>query len=156
MTSEFDVGCVFFFCIQDYSVQPPAQELVARDLHDNVWRFRHIFRGMFTCIHLWNETLVLSDLILILFVIFWLCVKPIPENLLPTRTTKTSLAYYWMESIYQWKKAFSWRLCFVCKVRVIMLICYPLGVGVCGLQSFLTLCWRTVIKLYHLGSAFLS
>ncbi|KAK7399049.1 hypothetical protein VNO78_10224 [Psophocarpus tetragonolobus] len=29
----------------DYSVQPPAQELVARDLHDNVWRFRHIYRG---------------------------------------------------------------------------------------------------------------
>ncbi|RDX68914.1 Auxin response factor 5, partial [Mucuna pruriens] len=29
----------------DYSLQPPAQELVARDLHDNVWRFRHIYRG---------------------------------------------------------------------------------------------------------------
>ncbi|KAL2342625.1 hypothetical protein Fmac_003910 [Flemingia macrophylla] len=29
----------------DYSVQPPAQEFVARDLHNNVWKFRHIFRG---------------------------------------------------------------------------------------------------------------
>ncbi|CAH9075603.1 unnamed protein product [Cuscuta epithymum] len=29
----------------DYSMQPPAQELVARDLHDNVWSFRHIYRG---------------------------------------------------------------------------------------------------------------
>ncbi|XP_010263345.1 PREDICTED: auxin response factor 19-like isoform X2 [Nelumbo nucifera] len=29
----------------DYSQQPPAQELVARDLHDNVWTFRHIYRG---------------------------------------------------------------------------------------------------------------
>ncbi|KAK7318039.1 hypothetical protein RJT34_02736 [Clitoria ternatea] len=31
----------------DYSVagQHPAQELVARDLHGNVWRFRHIYRG---------------------------------------------------------------------------------------------------------------
>ncbi|XVF19115.1 hypothetical protein REPUB_Repub11eG0081900 [Reevesia pubescens] len=29
----------------DFSMQPPAQELVARDLHDNVWNFRHIFRG---------------------------------------------------------------------------------------------------------------
>ncbi|XP_028759385.1 auxin response factor 19 [Neltuma alba] len=29
----------------DYSMQPPAQELVARDLHDNVWTFRHIYRG---------------------------------------------------------------------------------------------------------------
>lgn len=29
----------------DYSQQPPAQELVARDLHDAEWKFRHIFRG---------------------------------------------------------------------------------------------------------------
>ncbi|XP_009768741.1 auxin response factor 19-like isoform X2 [Nicotiana sylvestris] len=29
----------------DYSLQPPAQELVARDLHDNVWTFRHVYRG---------------------------------------------------------------------------------------------------------------
>lgn len=27
-------------------MQPPSQELVARDLHDNVWTFRHIYRGM--------------------------------------------------------------------------------------------------------------
>ncbi|XP_031372384.1 auxin response factor 19-like isoform X2 [Punica granatum] len=29
----------------DFSMQPPAQELMARDLHDNVWTFRHIYRG---------------------------------------------------------------------------------------------------------------
>ncbi|CAI0387213.1 unnamed protein product [Linum tenue] len=29
----------------DFSMQPPAQEIVARDLHDNVWTFRHIYRG---------------------------------------------------------------------------------------------------------------
>ncbi|KAH7572502.1 hypothetical protein JRO89_XS04G0265900 [Xanthoceras sorbifolium] len=29
----------------DFSLQPPAQELVARDLHDTVWTFRHIYRG---------------------------------------------------------------------------------------------------------------
>ncbi|KAL9256469.1 Auxin response factor 17-like protein [Drosera capensis] len=29
----------------DYSLQPPAQELVAKDLHDNEWKFKHIFRG---------------------------------------------------------------------------------------------------------------
>ncbi|KDO63433.1 hypothetical protein CISIN_1g002390mg [Citrus sinensis] len=29
----------------DYSQTPPAQELIARDLHDNEWKFRHIFRG---------------------------------------------------------------------------------------------------------------
>ncbi|XP_006659604.2 auxin response factor 21 [Oryza brachyantha] len=29
----------------DFSMQPPAQELQARDLHDNAWTFRHIYRG---------------------------------------------------------------------------------------------------------------
>ncbi|KAL7591342.1 hypothetical protein Lser_V15G33543 [Lactuca serriola] len=29
----------------DFSMQPPAQELVARDLHDTLWTFRHIYRG---------------------------------------------------------------------------------------------------------------
>nr|QGJ03862.1 ARF6.1 [Eucommia ulmoides] len=29
----------------DFSQQPPAQELIARDLHDNEWKFKHIFRG---------------------------------------------------------------------------------------------------------------
>ncbi|KAL2503293.1 auxin response factor 19-like [Forsythia ovata] len=29
----------------DFAMQPPAQELVARDLHDNLWTFRHIYRG---------------------------------------------------------------------------------------------------------------
>ncbi|XP_058108682.1 auxin response factor 16-like isoform X2 [Magnolia sinica] len=29
----------------DFSMQPPAQELVARDLHDAAWTFRHIYRG---------------------------------------------------------------------------------------------------------------
>ncbi|KAJ0800512.1 putative transcription factor ARF family [Helianthus annuus] len=29
----------------DFSMQPPAQELIARDLHDTQWTFRHIYRG---------------------------------------------------------------------------------------------------------------
>ncbi|KAL8194017.1 hypothetical protein R6Q57_026259 [Mikania cordata] len=29
----------------DFAQQPPAQELIARDLHDVEWKFRHIFRG---------------------------------------------------------------------------------------------------------------
>ncbi|KAJ0985196.1 hypothetical protein J5N97_003552 [Dioscorea zingiberensis] len=29
----------------DFTMQPPAQELQARDLHDNLWTFRHIYRG---------------------------------------------------------------------------------------------------------------
>jgi hypothetical protein len=37
----------FLFALQDFSQQPPAQELIARDLHDVEWKFRHIFRGRF-------------------------------------------------------------------------------------------------------------
>ncbi|XP_009110292.2 auxin response factor 19 [Brassica rapa] len=29
----------------DFSMQPPAQEIVAKDLHDTTWTFRHIYRG---------------------------------------------------------------------------------------------------------------
>ncbi|XP_031115751.1 auxin response factor 8-like isoform X1 [Ipomoea triloba] len=29
----------------DFTMTPPAQELIARDLHDVEWKFRHIFRG---------------------------------------------------------------------------------------------------------------
>uniref|UniRef100_A0A453SWW1 Auxin response factor n=1 Tax=Aegilops tauschii subsp. strangulata TaxID=200361 RepID=A0A453SWW1_AEGTS len=29
----------------DFTMQPPAQELFAKDLHGNEWKFRHIFRG---------------------------------------------------------------------------------------------------------------
>ncbi|KAL7224945.1 hypothetical protein ACSBR1_026266 [Camellia fascicularis] len=29
----------------DFSMQPPAQEIVAKDLHDQTWTFRHIYRG---------------------------------------------------------------------------------------------------------------
>lgn len=35
-----------FFSGQDMSRQPPTQELAAKDLHGNEWRFRHIFRGI--------------------------------------------------------------------------------------------------------------
>uniref|UniRef100_A0ACD5ZSP1 Uncharacterized protein n=1 Tax=Avena sativa TaxID=4498 RepID=A0ACD5ZSP1_AVESA len=29
----------------DFTMQPPAQEIMAKDLHDISWKFRHIFRG---------------------------------------------------------------------------------------------------------------
>ncbi|KAI4996002.1 hypothetical protein ZWY2020_040504 [Hordeum vulgare] len=29
----------------DYSMQPPNQELIVEDLHDNMWIHRHIYRG---------------------------------------------------------------------------------------------------------------
>lgn len=37
---------IFKLCeLQDFTQTPPAQELVARDLHDQEWHFRHIYRG---------------------------------------------------------------------------------------------------------------
>lgn len=36
------------------SRQPPTQELVAKDLHGNEWRFRHIFRGKFSWISVYD------------------------------------------------------------------------------------------------------
>lgn len=36
---------VFLLLLQDFSLTPPAQELMAKDLHGNEWKFRHIFRG---------------------------------------------------------------------------------------------------------------
>ncbi|ONK65181.1 uncharacterized protein A4U43_C07F34520 [Asparagus officinalis] len=38
----------------DFSQTPPAQELIARDLHDNEWKFRHIFRGD-SVLFIWND-----------------------------------------------------------------------------------------------------
>ncbi|KAL5098366.1 hypothetical protein RYX36_002693 [Vicia faba] len=34
------------YLIVDFSMQPPAQEIVAKDLHDTTWTFRHIYRGI--------------------------------------------------------------------------------------------------------------
>ncbi|GAU32060.1 hypothetical protein TSUD_214150 [Trifolium subterraneum] len=39
----------------DFSQQPPAQELIARDLHDVEWKFRHIFRGMKKISFFWES-----------------------------------------------------------------------------------------------------
>lgn len=33
----------------DYLMQPPNQELIVQDLHDNMWIFRHIYRGRVEC-----------------------------------------------------------------------------------------------------------
>ena len=37
-------------------MQPPTQELVVRDLHDNTWTFRHIYRGKHAVVYT-SETL---------------------------------------------------------------------------------------------------
>jgi hypothetical protein len=40
-----DLTHIYVLNPQDYSMQPSNQELVVRDLHDNMWTFRHIYRG---------------------------------------------------------------------------------------------------------------
>ena len=39
-------------------MQPPAQELGARDLHDNVWTFRHIYRGRFVLLPFESSSII--------------------------------------------------------------------------------------------------
>jgi auxin response factor len=39
---------VYWMClhlVQDYTMNPPCQELVAKDVHGVEWKFRHIYRG---------------------------------------------------------------------------------------------------------------
>lgn len=42
----FDLNLTRDSFLQDFSMQPPAQELTAKDLHDQTWTFRHIYRGI--------------------------------------------------------------------------------------------------------------
>lgn len=50
-------------------MQPPAQELVARDLHDNIWTFRHIYRGMSILQPWYFTTLIHKVFLLLLFML---------------------------------------------------------------------------------------
>jgi hypothetical protein len=54
----YSLSNVYIF--QDYTVQPPMQELVVQDLHDNTWTFRHIYRGEDTDICLYFGTITLG------------------------------------------------------------------------------------------------
>jgi hypothetical protein len=39
---------IYWMClhlVQDYTMNPPCQELVAKDVHGVEWKFRHIYRG---------------------------------------------------------------------------------------------------------------
>ncbi|KAK8930488.1 Auxin response factor 8 [Platanthera zijinensis] len=45
----------------NFSLQPPALELIARDLHEVEWKFRHIFRGI--VIYFRNKFLVVLSIL---------------------------------------------------------------------------------------------
>ncbi|CAN1323123.1 Auxin response factor 5, partial [Linum perenne] len=52
----------------DYAMQPPSQELIVRDLHDNAWTFRHIYRGFHLSGFLYLNSRLLSSLTRKLFI----------------------------------------------------------------------------------------
>lgn len=65
-------------------MQPPAQEIVAKDLHDNTWTFRHIYRGTasftYPSLHSsFNKSMVLLLYLPYLFILQldWLLSKPL-------------------------------------------------------------------------------
>lgn len=93
-------------------MQPPAQELVARDLHDQTWTFRHIYRGnfftsfrsfcLFFCLEVW-----------ILIFSYLVSIFPYVNGF---RTTKKTPADNWLECLCQFQKTCSrWR-CLIHKV----------------------------------------
>lgn len=61
-------------------MQPPAQELVARDLHDIAWTFRHIYRGRFVLLP-FESSLIDHKALFRVFTMF-VC-YPIPKELIP-------------------------------------------------------------------------
>lgn len=94
----------FSFFLQDYSQQPPAQELIARDLHDNEWKFRHIFRGKYvlfsrlfsiSCYYFHCFSFRIS-ILQISYSCFNVEVRPASEQLLTTRWLKM-LKSWWIE-----------------------------------------------------------
>lgn len=50
-------------------MQPPMQELVVQDLHDNTWTFRHIYRGEDTDICLYFGTITLVGFELLIWLV---------------------------------------------------------------------------------------
>ena len=84
--SNFHVPIVFihyFFFLQDYTLQPPAQELIARDLHDNEWKFRHIFRGSFLKYAFVQKSVSVPELYMFKLALFVYCCTLLLFMLLP-------------------------------------------------------------------------
>ena len=86
----------YYYTLQDYTAQPPTQELVVRDLHENTWTFRHIYRGKaLICLSLYYIQLLLSSVVCIL------------------RAAKEASPNNRMEFVCWLKETESWRFCFV-------------------------------------------
>lgn len=86
---------------QDYSMQPPNQELIVRDLQDNLWTFRHIYRGRvkhystcFCLVHGYIMVGVLGPFLL-----------EVSSFAAPCRTAKATSSNNWMEPLCWGEKA---------------------------------------------------
>jgi hypothetical protein len=75
--------CYYYFFLQDYTLQPPAQELIARDLHDNEWKFRHIFRGSFLKYAFVQKSISVPELYMFKIALFVYCCTLLLFMLLP-------------------------------------------------------------------------
>lgn len=61
---DYTYSCLLIALLfQDYTMQPPTQELVVRDLHDNTWTFRHIYRGEFDFYLIYSFSISLTSMI---------------------------------------------------------------------------------------------
>lgn len=77
------------------SRQPPTQELVAKDLHANEWRFRHIFRGIGICMSRITKTFLYF-----LFLESWVIkLMWVLASVIMTRSTTEAFASEWMECV---------------------------------------------------------
>lgn len=88
-----------YFSLQDYTIQPPTQELVVRDLHDNTWTFRHIYRGEYAFCYwnlLWNRNERFCCWLYLQFFI---------------RSTKETPSHNRVEFVRRLKKTQSWWFC---------------------------------------------
>jgi hypothetical protein len=108
---------------QDFSQQPPAQELIARDLHDQEWHFRHIYRGE-QCLNLFLLWITAGKPVCNLvgnFSFFSVCVQHTRSNekfwsipfLCFCRPTPQASSHYWVECICECQETASGRLCSV-------------------------------------------
>ena len=88
---------MMYYILQDYTAQPPTQELVVRDLHENTWTFRHIYRGKaLICLSLYYIQLILSSVVG--------CILRAAKETSPDNR---------MEFVCWLKETESWRFCFV-------------------------------------------
>lgn len=77
------------------SRQPPTQELVAKDLHANEWRFRHIFRGIGICM-----SRIMKTFLYFLFLESWVIkLMWVLASVIMTRSTTEAFASEWMECV---------------------------------------------------------